>query len=70
MRQLEGKGFTRIHEEIGTMDSALIVFRRDPVEVRLIKDRSQWSTDLIADGWPERDRVPFPLFHGFALKDL
>jgi len=35
--------------------------------VRLVLDRSQWSVDLIADGWPERDRVIFPLFHGFAL---
>ena len=68
-RQLERSGFTRTHEETGSMDSAVIVFRRDPVEVRLVKDRSQWSTDLIAKGWPERDRVTFPLFHGFALED-
>lgn len=68
MRQLESSGFTCTHEEVGEMDSAVIVFRRDPVEVRLVKDRSQWSTDLIAEGWPERDRVVFPLFHGFALE--
>jgi hypothetical protein len=53
--------------EPGRMDSGFIVFRRDSVEVRLVKDRSQWSVDLIADGWSERDRVDFPLFHGFAL---
>jgi hypothetical protein len=38
------------------------------VELRLIRDRSQWSVDLSADGWDERERVPFPLFHGFALE--
>jgi hypothetical protein len=49
------------------MDSGLIAFHREPVEVRLVKDRSQWSVHLIADGWDERDRVAFSLFHGFAL---
>ena len=68
VRQLEGSGFTQTHEETGTMDSALIVFRREPVEIRLVKDRSQWSVDLIADGWPEQDQIVFPLFHGFALE--
>ena len=57
-----------IDEGTGTMDSALIVFRREPVEIRLVKDRSQWSVDLIADGWPEQDQIVFPLFHGFALE--
>lgn len=51
------QGVHATHEEVGTMDSALITFRREPVENRLVKDRSQWSADLIADGWPERDRV-------------
>jgi hypothetical protein len=50
------------------MDSALIVFRREPLEIRLVKDRSQWSVDLMVEGWPERDRLVFPLFHGFALR--
>jgi len=67
VRQLQSSGFTQTHEEIGTMDSALIVFYREPVEIRLVKDRSQWSMDLIADGWPKRDWIAFPLFHGFAL---
>ena len=67
VRVLDSKGFVETHREAGTMDSGVIVFRREPVEVRLVKDRSQWSVDLIANGWRERDRVPFPLFHGFAL---
>jgi hypothetical protein len=67
VRQLLSSGFTETRRESGTMDSGLIVFHREPVEVRLVKDRSQWSVDLIADGWDERDRVAFPLFHGFAL---
>ncbi len=70
VRQLESSGFTRTHEEVGTMDSAVIAFHRTPVEIRLVKGRSQWSADLIADGWPERDRVVFPLFHGFGLADI
>jgi hypothetical protein len=70
VRQLEANGFVRTHEETGPMDSGLIALRREPVELRLVKDRSQWSVDLIANGWPERDRVSFPLFHGFALSDF
>jgi hypothetical protein len=67
VRQLVSGGFVETQREAGTMDSGLIAFRREPVEVRLVKDRSQWSVDLIADGWRERDRLNFPLFHGFAL---
>jgi hypothetical protein len=67
VQQLQGSGFKQTHEETGPMDSALIAFRREPVEIRLAKDRSQWSVDLIADGWPQHDRIVFPLFHGFAL---
>ena len=69
VRQLGDSGFTQVEDQAGSMDSRLIVFRRDPVELRLVKDRGQWSVDLIADGWCERDRVHFPLFHGFALGD-
>jgi hypothetical protein len=67
VQQLESSGFVETDREGGTVDSGVIAFRRAPVEVRLVKDRSQWSVDLIADGWRERDRVNFPLFHGFAL---
>jgi hypothetical protein len=70
IQRLEANGFVRTHEETGPTDSGLIAFHRDPVEIRLVKDRSQWSVDLIANGWPERDRVLFPLFHGFALSDF
>jgi hypothetical protein len=59
VRQLRSSGFEETQREPGTMDSGFIAFRRDPVEVRLVKDRSQWSVDLIADGWSERDRVAF-----------
>jgi len=40
IRQLESSGFALTHEEAGGMDSALMAFRRDPVEIRLVKDRS------------------------------
>lgn len=66
VRQLHERGFKETHRETGPMDSGLIAFRRDPVEIRLVKDRSQWSVDLIDDGWGPEDRVSFPLFHGFA----
>jgi hypothetical protein len=65
VRQLTSSGFEETHREAGTMDSGLITFRREPVEIQLVKDRSQWSVNLIADGWRERDRVTFPLFAGF-----
>jgi hypothetical protein len=62
------RGFSQVADtQSESFGDRLLVFRRPPVEVRLIRDRSQWTVDLIADGWPERDRVPFPLFHGFAL---
>ena len=66
VRQLESSGFTEVERERGGMDSELIAFRREPVDIRLIKDRGQWSVDLLADGWTERHRLQFPLFHGFA----
>jgi hypothetical protein len=67
VRQLASSGFVETGREGGKMDSGVIAFRREPVELRLVKDRSQWSVDLIADGWRERDRLNFPLFLGFAL---
>ena len=45
------------------------MFRQSPVEIRVIKDRGQWTADMIADGWTDAERVHFPLFHGFALPD-
>ena len=66
-RQLRSMGFVETYREAGPMDSELIVLWRDPVELRLVKDRSQWSVDLKADKWGESDRVAFPLFDGFAL---
>jgi hypothetical protein len=35
VRQLQNSGFAEIGRESGPMDSAVIVFRRDPVELRL-----------------------------------
>jgi hypothetical protein len=49
------------------MDSGLIVFRRQPVELRLVKDRAQWSVDMVANSWRESERLNFPLFDGFTL---
>ena len=51
------------------MDSAVVTYRREPIEIHLVKDRSQWSVDLTVDGWPKAQKVVFPLFHGFALGD-
>ena len=68
-RQLLRGGFVEVGRMAGPMDSGLITMRHDPVEIRLVKDRSQWSVDLMADGWTKDQRVPFPLFHGFALDE-
>jgi hypothetical protein len=72
VRQLESRGFVRTSDEVheAAFGNRLIVFKREPVEIRLVKDRGQWAADLIADGWPGRERLPFPLFHGFALEEL
>lgn len=64
--QLDSSGFVETHRQPGTMDSGLIRYRREPVEISLVKDRSQWSVDLMVDGWSARERLSFPLFHGFA----
>ena len=68
VRQLSSSGFVETFRDGGTMDSGLIVFRREPVELRLVKDRGQWSVDLVANSWRERERLNFPLFQGFALE--
>jgi hypothetical protein len=68
IRHLEVRGFREIDRQAGPMDSALMVFHREPVELRLVKDRSQWSVDLQIAGWPKRDRLTFPLFHGFGIE--
>ena len=67
VRQLESKKFTRTREEVGGMDSAVITYRREPIEIHLVKDRSQWSVDLTVDGWRKDHEIVFPLFHGFGL---
>ena len=67
VQQLDRSGFVETQREAGSMDSGLISFRRDAVEVRLVKDRSRWSVDLMVDGWREGERLTLPLFHGFAL---
>jgi hypothetical protein len=68
--RLRDRGFVEADSELGATGSGLIVFRRDPVVLRLVNDRGQWSVDLSAIGWPESEWVSFPLFHGFALDDL
>ena len=71
VRRLRSSGFTLERDETTPelFGNRLFVFRRTPVELRVTKDRGQWSVDLIADGWPEHDRVLFPLLHGFALPE-
>lgn len=61
--QLHASGFEQVADERSeSFGDRSLVFRRAPLELRLTKDRGQWSVDLIADGWSERDRVLFPLF--------
>jgi hypothetical protein len=64
--QLEDHGFDRVSDETNSnvFGNRLVIFRRSPLEIRVTKDRSQWSLDVTADGWPEADRIYFPLFHG------
>jgi hypothetical protein len=60
VRQLPAYGF----EQIGDVVSAgerLIVFRRSPIELRIVNDHGRWSVDVTADAWPEGDRVPLLL---------
>ena len=64
-QQLDEKGFRETHREWGGMDSGVIVCRREPLEIGLVKERSQWMLDLSVDGW--RETVAFPLLEGFGL---
>jgi hypothetical protein len=70
-RQLLSRGFTRQSDDTNPefFGNRLVVFRREPIEIRLVKDRGQWTCDLIADGWALADRVTFPLFKGFGLSE-
>lgn len=54
---LRDAGFAETRREPGTMDSGIIGYRRDPVEIVLVKDRGFWSVDLTRDGW--RDSVGY-----------
>lgn len=65
--QLRGRGFVEVDAQTGPMNSGVIAFRRDPVALRTVKDRGQWSVDLTAPDWPEAAWESFPLFQGFAL---
>jgi hypothetical protein len=47
------------------MDSGSVHFRRNPMEISLSKDRSQWSVDMKDIQW--RDWIAFPLLEGFGL---
>jgi hypothetical protein len=70
VRQLRDSGFEQVSEDqSASFGDLLLVFRRPPVELRLIRDRGQWTADLSGEGWPESDRLPLPLFEGFGLRD-
>ena len=68
VRQLDSDGWTRVSDETSpeSFGNRLVVYRREPVTRRLVRDRGEWSVDLIADGWTESQRVLFPLFEGFG----
>jgi hypothetical protein len=68
-RQLESKGWTLVSDETHpeSFGDRIVVYRRRPVTLRLIRDRSQWSVDLKVAGWRESRRVQFPLFDGFGI---
>jgi hypothetical protein len=67
VRQLVTNGFERVSDETSeSFGNRVLVFRRAPMELRITKDRDQWSVDLIADGWDENERVLFPHFRGLA----
>lgn len=63
-QQLSEAGFDQVASENGTMDSGHILFRRGPLAVSVWKDRSQWSLDVMVDGW--RDSMSFPLLGGYG----
>ena len=67
-RQLESKGWALVSDETNpsSFGDRIVVYRRRPLTLRLIRDRSQWSVDLKAGWWRESRRVEFPLFDGFG----
>ena len=61
LRELPGYGFAQTLDTTEAGGRRLIVFRRAPMELRVIGERGRWSADLLGDGWPDGDRVPVPL---------
>jgi hypothetical protein len=70
IRQLDASGFERVGDEKSkSFGDRLITFERAPIEIRLIRDRGQWTADLIAEDWNDEARLNFPLFKGFATDE-
>jgi hypothetical protein len=63
---LQSDGWVRVSDETHpeSFGNRLVVFYREPVTLRLVRDRGQWSADVLAHGWDENQRVLFPLLEG------
>ena len=35
--------------------NVLRIFEREPVRIRIVRDRGDWSAELTAAGWPEQE---------------
>lgn len=64
VRELLAYGFEEISDASDAHGNRVLVFRREPVELRIIRDRGTWTADVAADNWPDGDRAPLPLFGG------
>jgi hypothetical protein len=63
--RLRAAGFEETGRDEGSMDSGSVRFRRNPMEISLTKDRSQWSVEMRDAGW--RKWIAFPLLEGFGM---
>jgi hypothetical protein len=65
IRQLERSGFELTDDETSeAFGNRLMTFRREPVEIRVIRDRGQWTADLMATDWSGDERLAFPVLEG------
>ena len=57
IERLLSQGFTEVHSEYdaGSFGNVRRVFERKPAQVRVVRDRGDWSAELTAEGWPHDD---------------
>lgn len=59
LQRLRRHGFTEIESrhDANSFGNAVRVFQRDPITIRIVRDRGDWSAEMTADGWPRHEHA-------------